>query len=81
MFRLLSFCIALFLPVWRQSLAPNARHPFARTLTSDYLARKSIVKNFWIVSGALMVLVPVMPFVVGLALFTTFVSFMYLDEG
>lgn len=40
-----------------------------------------MVKNFWIASGAVMVIMPALPIVIGLALFTTFVSFMYLDEA
>ena len=80
MYRWLSLCLQLFLPAWRQTLTPNARHACGRTLTPGYLARKSMVKNFWIASGAVMVMIPIMPFIIGLALFMTFVSFMYLDE-
>ena len=81
MFRWLFLCLQLFLPAWRQQVKPDRRHSFGRTLTKNYRARKSMVKNFWIASGTLMMLVPVLPLVVGLALFTTFVSFMYLDEA
>lgn len=82
MFRWLYFCAQLFLPAWRQQqILPERRHAYGRTLTKRYLARKAMVKNFWIASGTAMMLMPAMPFVVGLTLFTTFVSFMYLDEA
>lgn len=81
MVRWFLLCIQLFMPVWRRHVTPDRRHPLGRTLTRRYQARKSVVKNFWIASGMLMVMMPVLPVVVGLALFTTFVSFMYLDEA
>ncbi|MDX1693269.1 MAG: hypothetical protein R3208_05855 [Ketobacteraceae bacterium] len=81
MIRWFLLCFQLFLPHWRQRMIPDRRHPFGRTLTKGYQARKSMVKNFWIASGMLMMAVPLLPVVVGLTLFTTFVSFMYLDEA
>ena len=81
MIRWLLLVVQLFLPAWRQSVMPDRRHAYGRTLTKRYQARKSMVKNFWIASGAVMVIMPALPIVIGLALFTTFVSFMYLDEA
>lgn len=80
MVRWLLMYLQLFLPAWRQNMLPDQNHAYGRTLTKKYRAKKSIVKNFWIAAGTLMIFVPVLPVIVGLALFTTFVSFMYLDE-
>lgn len=81
MLRWFILSLQLFLPRWRQTLTPDSKHPLGRTLTKRYKAKKSVVKNFWIASGTAMVLMPALPFVIGLVLFTTFVSFMYLDEA
>ena len=40
-----------------------------------------MVKNFWIVAGLAMIVVPLAHVAVGISLFTTFLSFMYLDEA
>jgi len=53
--------------------------PSARRKTKKYQQKRRIVRDVWIVSGLLMLSVPTgMTFV--LALGTTFVSFMILDE-
>lgn len=80
MLRWLIWCWQLFLPAWRQQPIADKRHAYGRTLTKGYAAKKSMVKNFWIASGALMMVMPALHFVIALGLFTTFVSFMYLDE-
>jgi len=36
---------------------------------------------FWIVAGLVVLLEPVLHFAVSVSLFTTFLSFMYLDEA
>ena len=50
-------------------------------MSPDYLRRRDMVKNFWIVAGLVMAAVPLLPWIVAVSLFTTFVSFMYLDEA
>ncbi len=57
------------------------QHLFGKVMSSDYLRRREMVKNFWLVAGLLMLALPLLHLVVGISLFTTFVSFMYLDEG
>ena len=63
----------------RQQADPN--HPYKRLFTERYLAKKRIVKGIWIASGLLMLSFPLLPFVVTLGLFTTFLSFSILDES
>lgn len=81
MFRWIALSLKLFLPAWRQMAKPDSHHAYGRTLTKGYIARKSIVKNMWIGSALLMLAMPALPVVIGLGLFTTFVSFMFLDEA
>ena len=56
-------------------------HPYQRMLTKSYLEKKKIVRSIWIAAGLLMVGFPLPPFIVTLALFTTFLSFTILDES
>ena len=39
------------------------------------------MKSFWIVAGLVVLIEPALPFAVFVSLFTTFLSFMYLDEA
>lgn len=57
------------------------RHLFGKPMTADYLRRREMVKNFWLVAGAAMIAMPLLHWIVAVSLFTTFVSFMYLDEA
>lgn len=57
------------------------RHLFGKAMTPDYLRRREMVKHFWLVAGAAMIALPLLPWIVAVSLFTTFVSFMYLDEA
>ena len=71
----------LLMPHWHKGVRADSRHAFGRTLTRDYLRRREMVKNFWVVAGLMMVVQPLLPWVVWVSLFTTFMSFMYLDEA
>ena len=57
----------------------KAFHPRLRRETARYLKKKRIVKDLWIVSGLLMVTMPV-NIIAMLALGTTFLAFSILDE-
>lgn len=79
-FLLLQRC---FLPGWRQNTDLNqgdSHHFYRRTLSAKYLKKKSMVKNFWIAAGAIVLIQPVLHVMLVVAMFTTFLSFMYLDE-
>ena len=57
----------------------KALHPRLRRETSRYLKKKRIVKDLWIVSGLLMLAMPI-NIIAMLALGTTFLAFAILDE-
>ncbi len=72
-----------FLPLWRQNTDKNQgdkRHFYRRTLCVEYQKKKSMVKNFWIAAGVVVLIQPLLHVVLVVAMFTTFISFMYLDE-
>ena len=79
-FELICQCL---LPKWRQNIEQNQEdsgHFYYRTLSPKYIEKKSRVKNFWILAGALVLLQPTLHVMVIAGLFTTFLSFMVLDE-
>jgi hypothetical protein len=57
----------------------KARHPTFRRYTRRYRKKRKIVRDIWIVSGLLMLCVP-LNFILALVLGTTFLAFMVLDE-
>ena len=59
---------------------PDPNHYHRRRFTAKYRRKQGIVKSLWISSGVVMLCFPVAPFVMGLGLFTTFLSFVILDE-
>ncbi len=70
----------LLLPHWAQDLAPDAEHPHRRRFTRRYRRKQGIVKNVWIASGLVMALQASPAIIMALALGTTFLSFVILDE-
>lgn len=56
-----------------------ARHPSWYRYTRKYRKKKQIVRDIWIVSGLLMINAP-LGAVCALALLTTFIGLMILDE-
>ncbi len=56
-------------------------HPLHRLQGKRYQDKKQIVKVLWIAAGTLMLIYPLLPFIVTLGLFTTFISFTILDES
>ncbi len=68
------------LPSWFGALMPQRRHKLVTPQTRAYRLKKKIVKNVWLISGATMLMNPVLYIVLPLALFTTFLSFSILDE-
>lgn len=61
------------------SEAEKAQHPNLRRYTKKYRKKKRIVRDMWIVSGLLMLCVPV-NFMLAMALGTTCLAFVILDE-
>lgn len=61
------------------SEADKAQHPSLRRYTQKYRKKKKIVRDLWLVSGILMLCVPV-TFMLAMALGTTLLAFVILDE-
>lgn len=69
-----------FMPTWALSTCPDPNHCHGRRLTKTYRKKQGIVKNLWIASGLVMLAFPALPYLVAAGLFTTFLSFVILDE-
>ena len=63
-----------------QSRNPDINHPHRRRFTTKYRAKKNLVKLLWISACFLMLLNPILPVILIIALPVTFLSFMILDE-
>ena len=63
-----------------QDRTPDPNHPLKRCYTAEYIARKKVVYYFWLTSLLCMLMMPSLGFVASAGLFTTFISFSYLDE-
>lgn len=70
----------LMLPHWLNDESPDHKHPHRRRFTVAYRRKQGIVKNIWIGSGLVMLAQATPAVIVGLALGTTFLSFVILDE-
>ena len=57
----------------------KAQHPRLRRQTSKYLRKRRIVRDVWLVSGVLMISMP-LEIILALVLGTTFLAFTILDE-
>lgn len=68
------------LPGWLCDRSPDKRHPHRRRYTSRYRRKRGIVKNVWILSGLVMALQASPALIVAMALGTTFLAFVILDE-
>lgn len=70
----------LIMPRWVEDRTPQRDHPHWRRFTAKYRRKRSIVKNVWIASGLVMALEASPAIIVAMALGTTFLSFVILDE-
>ena len=57
----------------------KARHPSWRRYTRKYQKKRRLVRDVWIITGLLMLSVP-LSIILVLAMATTFLAFMILDE-
>ena len=62
-------------------MEPDPHHSYGRTLCRSYILRRRQVKTFWLIACFVILLQPVLYVAVVVSLFTTFLSFMYLDES
>lgn len=70
----------LVMPHWLVDQCPEHEHPHRRRFTAVYRRKQGIVKNVWIASGLVMALQGSLALIMVLALGTTFLSFVILDE-
>lgn len=71
---------ALMMPHWTSDRIADDQHPHRRRFTVRYRRKQGIVKNIWIGSGLLMALQSTPAIIFAIALATTFLSFVILDE-
>lgn len=71
---------SFILPHWTGDRSPDGDHPHRRRFTSRYRRKRGIVKNVWIASGLVMAVQASPAIIMALALGTTFLSFVILDE-
>jgi hypothetical protein len=69
-----------FLPDWMEDECPDCEHPHRRRFTPVYRRKQGIVKSVWIASGLVMAIQASPAIILALALGTTFLSFVILDE-
>jgi hypothetical protein len=72
--------IEWLMPRWAVNSLPDANHCHRRRFTRAYKRKQEMVRSLWIYSGLVMVVIPVAPYVAAATLFTTFLSFVILDE-
>ena len=81
---LIRFCCTLlvrtFLPQENEICLPDPNDDHRRRYSRNYRQKKGWVKNLWIGTSLLMLCFPLLPFVLGLGLLTSFLSFAILDE-
>lgn len=70
----------LVMPRWVEDNTRQHDHPHWRRFTTKYRRKRSIVKSVWIASGLVMILQASPVMMVAMALGTTFLSFVILDE-
>ena len=69
-----------FLPQENEIALPDENDSHLRRYSRAYRIKRTWVKNLWIGASLLMICFPLLPFVLGLGLFTSFLSFAILDE-
>lgn len=72
--------VQFFLPRVSEICLPNPSNSHTRRYTRDYRLKKNWVKNLWIGASLLMLCFPLLPFVLAMGLFTSFLSLAILDE-
>jgi hypothetical protein len=70
----------ILLPRWAEDRCPDHEHPHRRRFTAVYRRKQSIVKHVWIASGLVMAVLASPAIIMAMALGTTFLSFVILDE-
>lgn len=69
-----------FTPRESEIALPREDDDHLRRYSRRYRVKRSWVKNLWIGSSLLMLCFPLLPFMLAVGLFTSFLSFAILDE-
>ncbi|MCK7596827.1 hypothetical protein M0G74_06025 [Microbulbifer sp. CAU 1566] len=69
-----------FAPRENEIALPDEGDSHLRRYSRRYRIKRGWVKNLWIGASLLMICFPLLPFIVGLGLLTSFLSFAILDE-
>jgi len=72
--------VRAFLPRESEIALPDEEDDHLRRYSRRYQVKKGWVKNLWIGASLLMICFPLLPVVLALGLFTSFLSFAILDE-
>jgi 1,4-dihydroxy-2-naphthoate octaprenyltransferase len=72
--------VRAFMPAEGEICLPDPDDAHTRRYTRAYRLKRGWVKNLWIGACLLMLCFPLVPFVLILALLTSFLSFAILDE-
>lgn len=72
--------VRTFAPREGEIALPNEEDVHLRRYSRRYRVKRGWVKNLWIGSSVLMLCFPLLPFILAVSLFTSFLSFAILDE-
>ncbi|WP_027857657.1 hypothetical protein [Marinobacterium jannaschii] len=78
---LLRFLISLMFPHWMQDQTPDQNHFYRRVFTSRHKARVKRLYLLWLGAMSIVLIFPSLPLLIIVTLFTTFISFSFLDEA
>ena len=78
---LIGFYLMLLTPAWMQDRTPDETHFYRRFFTAKYQAKKEKIKWLWIATCTVLLCFPYMPLRLTQALFSTFLTFSFLDES
>ncbi|WP_163372954.1 hypothetical protein [Endozoicomonas acroporae] len=77
---LITAILQIFFSTLLNQLASKLLRPRGRIISKKERIKRSWVRTIWLVAGTLMLFNPALPVIMIIALPTTFLSFMILDE-
>ena len=78
---LLRFLLSLLFPYWMQDQTPDQHHFYRRVFTRKHRARVKRLYLLWLVAMGIVLIFPSLPLLIIVTLFTSFISFSFLDEA
>lgn len=76
----MAIIIKWWTPDIRKDKSPDPKHSYRRTFTPKYIKKKKYLYYVWCSVLVSMLIIPSLAYAFASALFTTFISFMILDE-